>query len=236
GGPYRASRVELPGQKLAIADDFFKKGKYSKAAVEYKDFLATFAGSERSDFAQFRLAECFRIDEQYSLAAVEYRIVVGDYGYSEFVDDAFFLEGLCAFKQAPRSERDQTKSYKALERVNRFLQLFPKSPRCEEARAALIELHERLGKKDFLSAKLYFSDKRFDAALIYFDKIIEQYSLAVWAERSYYYRGVIDEERGLIDEAVCEYGEAISSANDFPEKEDANRRLKALTSGGISER
>ena len=129
--------MNLATDKIAVADRLFDKGSFGSAAGEYKDFLATFAGDERSDYAQYRLAESYRLEGEYALAEVEYRILINDYGYSDWVDDAFFLEGVCAFRQTPRFERDQTKSYQALERLNRFLQMFPSSPRLAEARAMI---------------------------------------------------------------------------------------------------
>ncbi len=228
GGPYKAKRVDLPDQKLALADDLFERGKYDKAAVEYKDFLATFAGDERSDYAQFRLAESYRLDEQYAISAVEYRILVSDYGYSDYVDDAFFLEGLCAFRQTNRPERDQTKSYEALNRINRFLQIFPSSPRREEAERIRLEIHDQLGKKDFLNAKLYFSMHQDDAALIYFDKVISSYPSTIWAQRSHYYRGMIMKNRGNSKEAVKSFEIALREPGKLPEREEAMRALESL--------
>jgi outer membrane protein assembly factor BamD len=232
GGPYKARRIELPDQKLALADELFERGKYDRSAVEYKDFLATFAGDERSDYAQFRLAESYRLDEQYAVAAVEYRILVSDYGYSDYVDDAFFLEGVCAFKQTNRPERDQTKSYEALNRINRFLQIFPSSPRREEAEEIRIKIHDQLGKKDFLNAKLYFSMHRDGAALIYFDKIIASYPSTVWAQRSHYYRGLIMKNRGNREEAVKSFEIALREPARLPEREEAARALESLQGDG----
>ena len=232
GGPYKAKRVELPDQKLALAERLFEKEDYGKAAVEYKDFIATFAGDERSDYAQFRLAESYRLDEQYALAAVEYRILVSDYGYSEYVDDAFFLEGVCAFNQTNRPERDQTKSYEALNRINRFLQIFPSSPRREEAEGFRQRIHEQLGKKDFLNAKLYYSMKRHEAALIYFDKVIDSFPSTVWARRSHFYRGMIMKERGDLGEAIVSLEAALVEPGTLPEREEAKRVLESLQGGG----
>jgi outer membrane protein assembly factor BamD len=235
GGPYRARRVNLPNEKLAIADMLFDREKYADAIVEYKDFLASFAGDERSDYAQFRIAESYRLDGDHTLAAIEYRILISDYGYSEYVDDAFYLEGLCAFEQAPRSERDQTKTFEALGRITRFLQLFPDSPRRAEAEKVLAAIHDRLGRKEYLSARLYHSKKRFDAALIYYDKIIANYPNTVWTGKSHYYRGVILEERGEHAGAVRDFGEAVASPFEFDEKRDAAARLDQLSgkaSGG----
>lgn len=228
GGPYSARRIQSPDEKMALADELFDSRKYVKAAVEYKDFLATFAGDERSDYAQFGLAESYRHDEEYALAAVEYRILVSDYGYSEYVDDAFFLEGVCAFRQADRAERDQTKTYEALSRINRFIQIFPDSPRLEEARKVRLEIHDRLGNKHFLNAKLYYSMGEEEAALIYLDKVISSFPETDWAVRSHYYRGMIKKESGDFAEAVRDLEAALQSPIRFPERTDAERALRSL--------
>ena len=235
GGPYSAKRIQSPDEKIALADRFFDSRKYVKAAVEYKDFLATFAGDERSDYAQFRLAESYRHDEEYALAAVEYRILVSDYGYSEYVDDAFFLEGVCAFRQADRAERDQTKTYEALSRIDRFLQIFPDSPRIEEARQVKHEIHARLGKKYFMNAKLYFSMGHAEAALIYFDKVISFFPDTDWATRSHYFRGLIMKEKGDNAEAVRELETALHSSVRFPERPLAEKVLRSLREDGSDE-
>jgi outer membrane protein assembly factor BamD len=235
GGPYAPKKVNLASEKLAIADRLFGSGSYGRSAIEYKDFLATFAGDERSDYAQFRLAESYRLDEQYALAQIEYQILMHDYGYSEYIDDAFFLEGLCAFLQAPRVERDQTKTYEALDRLNRFVQTFPSSPRIAEARGVIRDIHERIGEKDFISAKLYFSKKEYTAALIYFNKVIDLDPDTVWAARSLYYRGRIEESRTEETAAADDYRKALSAKADFPERKDAERRVRLLSArvGGV---
>jgi outer membrane protein assembly factor BamD len=231
GGPYTARTVNLPNEKLAIADMLFDREKYGDAVVEYKDFLASFAGDERGDYAQYRIAESYRLDKDYALAAVDYRILINDYGYSEYIDDAFYLEGLCAYRQAPRPERDQTKSIEALGRIERFLELFPDSPRRAEAETVRAEIHDRLGRKAFDAARLYHSKKRFDAALIYYDKIIAGYPDTHWAARSQFFRGVVLEERGEREGALRAYGAAVASRFEFEEKTDAAARLDELTGG-----
>lgn len=236
GGPYKGREVEVPEQKIDIADELFEKGKYSRAAVEYKDFLALYAGDERSDYVQYRAAECYRLDEEYALAAVEYRILINDYGYSEYVDDAFLLEGVCAFAQSPRAERDQTKSYEALERLTRFMELFPASPRMPEAKELQGRLYQRLGKKDFMNARLYYRKKEYTAARIYFGKLIDLYPSSIWAARSHYYRGMIYEREGRIEDALAEYEAAVASPSPFSEEEDADKRIAALQGEQTSER
>jgi len=228
GGPYTPKRMNLATDKIALADRLFDKGDYRAAAGEYKDFLATFAGDERNDYAQYRLAESYRCDEEYALAEVEYRILINEHQYSDWVDDAFYLEGVCAFRQAPRSERDQTKSHQALDRLNRFLQMFPSSPRLEEARTTIREIQTRLAHKDFTAAKLYFSKKRYDASLVYLAKIIDLYPETIYAARSRYYRAFIEETKGDAAGAIEDYRGVLAAKDAIPEKAEAENRLRFL--------
>jgi outer membrane protein assembly factor BamD len=229
GGPYKAKTVSLPDEKLAVAQKLFDREKYSAAATEYKDFISTFAGDERSDFAQYRLAECYRLSGDFALAAVEYRILITDYGYSEYVDDAFFLEGVCHFEQSQRSERDQTEAYTALSKINRFLQLFPDSPRRAEAEAVRGEIHDKLGKKHFLNARLYFRGGHYTAAGIYFEKVVSNYPETIWALRSRYFLGLIHEKRGETEAAIESLERAVADDRGYPEKAHAQRKLRALS-------
>ena len=232
GGPYTPKKMNIAGDKLALTGKLFERGNWGDAALEYKDFLATFAGDERCDFAQYRLAESYRMDKEYALAEVEYRILISDYGYSEYVDDAFFLEGVCAFKQSPCVERDQTKSYEALNRLNRFVELFPTSARIEEAKTALHEIHEKLGEKEFLNAKLCFARKRYAAALVYLNKVIDLYPDTIWASRSRYYRGFIKEYRRDWSDAATDYTDVLEANGAFPEKSKAQKRLSLVEAQG----
>ncbi len=229
GGPYTARQIRMPGEKLALADGYFEHGDFHKAAVEYKDFLSSFAGDERSDYAQFRLAESYRKNEEYSLAAVEYRILINDYGYSEYVDDAFFLEGLCAFRQAPRPERDQNKTLESLRKINRFLKMFPQSPRRQQALEVRKEIYRHLGKKAFLNGMVYYSMEEYDGALIYLDKIIDNYPGTRWEKKSLYYKGRIMEERGRYEESAGLYRQALSPPEvEFEEEDKARSKLQSL--------
>lgn len=233
-GPYKAKVVNQPTEKLEIADGLFNRGKYQDAIVEYKDYLAVFAGDERSDYAQFKLAEAYRLDENYPLAAVEYRILINDYGYSEYVDDAFYLESLCYYKQARRVERDQTKTFEARSRIIRFLRLFPNSPRMDEAKELLAEINDKLADKKFMAAKLYFSLEHYNAASIYFRNVVDEYPDTRWAVKSHYYLGRILEESGKIERAADEYRMVTSSSSNVEEKDKAAKRLERI-SGNVKE-
>jgi outer membrane protein assembly factor BamD len=235
GGPYSARNVNVPDEKLRLADELYSKGKYTQAAIEYKDFLAVFAGDERSDYAQFMLAESYRGKGDYALAAVEYRILISDYGYSEYVDDAFFLEGLCAFEMTQRAERDQTHAYEALARIERFLRIFPDSPRRAEAEKVRDDIHDLLGKKSYMSASLYFKRRHYGAAEIYFRKVVDDYPDTVWAGKSWYYLGYVEYERGRKEKAAEYFSRAARTDHEFSEKRAAAAMLGRISKENAGE-
>jgi tetratricopeptide (TPR) repeat protein len=115
------------------------------------------------------------------------------------------------------------------------MQIFPDSPRIEEARNIKREIHDRLGKKHFINAKLYFSMKRYDAALIYFDKVIASFPETDWAIRSHYYKGLIIKDSGDRTGAVRELEIALQSELRFPERRQAEDTLRSLRGGSTDE-
>ena len=235
GGPYSARTVNVPDEKLRVADDLYSRKKFTQAGMEYKDFLAVFAGDERSDYAQYMLAESYRGAKEYALASVEYRILIADFGYSEYIDDAFFLEGLCAFEMTQRAERDQSQAHDALMRIERFLDIFPNSPRKEEALQVREQIYDILGKKAFQSAKLYFKREHYRAAEIYYRKVVYHYPETEWAGKSWYYIGYIKQSFGENDAAAEAYSLAVQSKYKFSEQRSASSQLKKLAkekSGG----
>ena len=99
-----------PNAVLAKADEYYQRDKWYQAQEMYKGFLSRYPGHDRSDYAQFMLAESYFNNHEYPLAAVEYQILENNYGYSEYIDDALFKLGLCFYNESPKYQRDQQKA------------------------------------------------------------------------------------------------------------------------------
>jgi len=219
----------IPNTPEAIVekgDQYFERGKYFQASELYKAFMERYAGHDRSDYAQFRLAESYFADEQYPLAAVEYQVLISNYGYSEYVDDAIFRMGVCFWEQAPKSALDQQRTVDALSRFNQFLQTFPNSPLVPEAKRYVQMCNARLAEKDLSTARFYFRHKKDRAASIYCDKIIEKFpDNEAWAE-AHYIKGCILLTRGEKDEAARHFSLIMSYPEDLRLKDLAQAKLK----------
>jgi len=219
---------DTPEDVLVKADGYYQKEKWFQAQELYKAFLSRYPGHERSDYAQFMLAESFFNNREYPMASVEYQIMMNNYSYSEYIDDALFKLGLSNYYEAPKYQRDQQKSNDALSKFNQFMQTFPTSPLIPEVEKQIEVIHMKLAEKSFETAYFYFRRKKWTAALIYFDKVIDEYPNNEYWARSAYFKGMILEDRGDIDGAVRSYSLVLTYPEDVKYKSDARRRLDKM--------
>ncbi len=221
-----------PEAILAKGEEYFNKKKCYQSLELFKAFIARYAGNDRSDYAQFRLAESYFCQEEYALAAVEYRILVTNYGYSEYVDEGFFKEALCNYEQAPKKALDQTKAYEALSQFQQFLQVYRQSPLVPEANKYIALIQEKLALKELDNALFYYEHKKYLSALIYLDKIIGSYpNNASWVQAKYLKAKVFVARGEREDEAVELLHEVMQYPEDLPVKKEAAMLLEEIGKG-----
>lgn len=215
-----------PDAVLKRADEDFNKGKSVQAATLYQKFLDTYVGNERADYAQYKLAESHLQGHDYDLAAVEYQVVITNYGYSEWVDDAIFQTGVCYWKEAARSERDQQKSLDALSRFQQFLTTYPDNPRVPAAKEYVRQINERLALKSLESARWYYRRREPKAAMVYCDKVIDNYPDNQYWEQAMYLKGLILIDRAQNEQAIEQFTKLIAATKDDVMKHDAEDQIK----------
>ncbi|MDH3217398.1 MAG: outer membrane protein assembly factor BamD [Candidatus Krumholzibacteria bacterium] len=221
----------IPNSSDAIlekGDAYFARKKYLQAQELYKAFLLRFPGDDRSDYAQFRLAESLFAGEDYALAAVEYHVLVSNYGYSEYADDGFFKGALCYYYQALKPPLDQAQRMQALDKLEQFARVFPQSPLAPQAREHIQKIHEKLAQKAFANAMFYVRKKRASSSIIYLDKIITKYPNNDFWARAFYLKGKILLERGETEEAIRMFSQVMAYPRDVDVKEEARRELQKL--------
>lgn len=216
-----------PDDVLARADEQLGKGKHLQAVALYQKFLENYVGNERADYAQFKLSESYLEGEEYELAAVEYQVLITNYGYSEWVDEAIFQTGVCLLRQAPRTERDQQKAIDALSRFTQFLQTYPDHPRAPDARAYIRQINGRLAEKALTAARWYYRRKEPKSALVYCDRVIENYpDNQYWAE-AVYLKGIILVDRGQNEEAIAQFTRLLEYPDDRLKRNAADQIKRA---------
>ena len=114
--------------------------------------------------------------EQYYTGGYQFEYFTSSYPLSEKAEEAGFLGAKCYYNLSPRYSLDQTDTYKALDKLQMFINRYPNSQFMPEANRLVAELNEKLEKKAFEIAKQYhltadyFGD--FNAAIKSLDNFI----------------------------------------------------------------
>ena len=142
--------------KYEAAFEYFNNGKYSKAASLFESLAMLTDGTERDDTVRYYWGLSNYKGKDYYTADTNFETFVESYPRSPFASEARYLRLDCLYLQTLRYELDQTPTYKAMNAISEYILEFPSSTHIKECRDMLVELGERLDKKAYESAKLYY--------------------------------------------------------------------------------
>ncbi len=222
-------RANLPlAERMQLADDYFAKKRYQDAKDQYRIITLSYSGSRMADKAQFYLAECHFFTKEYILSASECERLIKMYPNSEYVDDAKYKLGCSYYKLSPKYSLDQEYTHKAIREFQEFLEEFRTSTLAPQVEMQLQECRNKLAHKAYSAAEMYYKLKYWDAAVIYFNLVLDQYYDSAFGAKAQFY--LADSYRNLHkwDEAAVEFQRFVQK---FPNHElavKANAHLKAI--------
>ena len=173
-------------QYFHYAMELFTDGDYYEAANEFTVIVLRYPGSVVSDSAQFYLAESHFFMGEYIIAAAEYEKLINSMARSPLVPQAQFRLAESYFELSPRPSLDQEYTHKAIREFQNFIEEFPTHPLREEAEKKISILRSKLAEKKYLSAEIYRKMRKFRAAIIYYDLVLERYYDTEWADDAMY--------------------------------------------------
>ena len=176
----------------STADEQFRQAKkeydkehYLKAIDLFQRVLFNFPGATVVDTAQYFLAHSYYGNKEYELAAVEFSRLLTNYPRSTFTDDAQYMVGVCYLKNSPKHYGlDQEDLKKAMVALEDFIIDNPDSPLVEDARNSILEARTKLARKTYSNGITYLKMYSYEAARIYFQKVIDDYTDTEYADRA----------------------------------------------------
>lgn len=175
-------------ERLAYAMQLFQKKNYFDARTQFRIVTLNAPGSTIVDQAQYYLGECHYEMEEFITAAAEYEKLLRLYPQSEYLDDAQYKLGMCYFRLSPKADLDQKYTWRAIEEFQRFLDDFPRSDLKDEVVEKLNTTRNKLAKKEYGVADLYRRMAYHEAALIYFDEVINRFYDTKYYEPALFYK------------------------------------------------
>lgn len=184
----RSQDLIRPGDTLEVA---FNKAKsqydeenWSEAARAFETVVSIGRGTDLGQQAQFLLAESYFNDRRYLLAASEYDRYASFYPRSDRRQEVDFKAALCYYRLSPRYRLDQSYTRQALERFRLFNSRYPNSDRVVDSSEYITQLRNKLARKQYEAAEFYKRTDRFNAAIVYYDLVLDNYPESEWAEEA----------------------------------------------------
>ena len=173
--------------KYKAAFEFFNKGKYRKAAEVFESMSVLTSGTPQEDTVQFYWALSNYRDKDYYTAETNFKTFLDKFPRSPFSDDAEFLRLDCLYKSTYRWELDQTPTYNAIVAINEYQMNHPASLHTAVCKRMLEDLNERLDKKAYQNAYLYYKMEDYKAARVAFRNVLKEDADNIYREDILFY-------------------------------------------------
>jgi len=174
-------------EKYDAAFAYFNAGKYNRSAKLFESLAVLSGGTERDDTVQFYWGLSNYRAKDYYTAETTFDKFLLEYPRSPFAEQAEFLRINCLYKSTLRYELDQTPTYKALAALNEYLINHLESVNADACRNMIADLEERLDRKAFENAKLYYKMEDYKAARVAFRNILKDDADNCYREQILYY-------------------------------------------------
>ena len=173
--------------KYKAAFEYFNNKKYSKSAALFESLSMLTEGTEKDDTVKYYWGLSNYNAKDYYTAETNFDTFVTNYPRSPFAPEARYLRLDCLYLQTLRYELDQTPTYKAMNAISEYIIDYPQSDKIASCREMLIELGERLDKKAYEGAKLYYKMEDYLASRVAFRNVLKDDAENIYREDILYY-------------------------------------------------
>lgn len=174
--------------KYMYANQLMELKKWRKAASMYESLSMQTSGTERDDTVRYYWAYCNYKDRDITTAEANFTSFLELYPMGAFSAEAKFLKLDCLFRSTYRYELDQNPTRVCIAAISEYV--FAENPdslHLAVCTQMLDELTERLNKKAFSGAYLYYKMEDYIAARVAFKNILKDNAETPYREDILYY-------------------------------------------------
>ena len=131
-------------------------GHYRQAAELLGMLLAPLKGTSCGEESLYMLAESNMKARDYESAAMFFKKYYQAYPKGLYMELSRFNSGYALYKQTPDIRLDQTSTIEAISEYQNFLDYCPGTSLKGQAHQIIYDMQDKLVRKEYLSAKLYF--------------------------------------------------------------------------------
>lgn len=178
--------------KYAAAEAMYDKGKYEKAIRLFEQMAPLYRGKPQAEKMFYMFAQSYYKTNQFYLAGYQFESFASSYPKSDKAQEAAFLGAKSYSKLSPVYSLDQTDTYKAIDKLQSFIDRYPNSEFISDANTLVKGLQEKLERKAFENAKGYHTvgefNRTYAPAITALENFIIDYPGTPYKEQALYYK------------------------------------------------
>jgi outer membrane protein assembly factor BamD len=184
----KAFKSEDVALKYEVAEKMYDNKKYSKAIKLFEQIGPMYKGKPQAEKLFYMYAQSYYKTKQYYLSGYQFESFVASYPKSEKVEEAAFLGADSYSKLSVSYSLDQVDTYKAIDKLQSFIDKYPNSEFLPVANAKVKELNEKLEKKAFEVAKQYNTIYDYKASMVAMDNFLIDFPGTYLKEDAMYWK------------------------------------------------
>ena len=173
--------------KYKAAFDYFNAGKYSRSTALFESLTLATNGTERYDTVLYYLGLSNYSYKDYYTAETNFDQYISYFPQGSFTEMAQFLRIDCLYRATLRYELDQTPTYTAITAIGEYLREHPEGANSDICRHRLQELGDRLDRKAYENAKLYYKMEDYLSARVALRNVLKDNAENGYREDILYY-------------------------------------------------
>lgn len=209
----------------------YNKGDYNKALILFDGLMQAYRGrAEAEELAYYTAYTNYKLKD-YATARYQFKSFADSYPNSPKAEEARFISAYCYYVESPNYTLDQENTYRAIEALQLFINLYPKSERVAEASTLINNLRDKLERKSYANAKLYYDIGDYKSAVIAFKNSLRDFPDSKYAEEMDFLAikaQQIYAQNSLETKQEERFNEVITLANEFEDDYPASTYLKEV--------
>ncbi|RYX84961.1 outer membrane protein assembly factor BamD [bacterium] len=208
---------------------YYNKKEYSRALALFDDLVQRYRGrAEAEDLFYYYAFANYKLKD-FTSAGYHFKNFADTYPNSSRSEECRYMSAYCAYLESPNSTLDQVNTIQSIDKLQLFINLYPKSQRVAEASKLIQNLRDRLETKSYQNAKLYLTIGDYKSAVIAFKNSMREFPDTKYAEEmdflaiqaQYMYA-----KNSLETKQEERYEEGTTAYNEFKEKYPSSHYLK----------
>lgn len=184
----KALKSEDVSVKYEMAEKLYDAEKYNDAIRLIEQIAPSYRGKPQAEKLFYMFSQSYYKTKQYYLAAYQFESFVSGYPKSEKIQEAAFLGAKSFSTLSPVYSLDQADTFKAIEKLQDFIDSYPNSEYFPEANVILKGLNEKIEQKVYENAKGYHTIMDYKSAIVALENFVTDYPGTTFKEDAMFYK------------------------------------------------